>query len=204
MLKKLLVECNQRKRPLWSSTQSMGASFDPDTLGKVRTMETDHWSHATRWWINGDDLEAKDAQQDAPKTTRSRSSTSSDRFVRSHCYHQYSAQPQKQIAAYFWIFKSSTKFPSQRIKNQVNQRFLQAGMAKTLKVVHSEIFWTARSAKSETGITLSFGFGLKRMPTYWKGNFIKFSIELYFGICSILDAGENPRRRGRSNAMRTR
>ena len=34
------------------------------------------------------------------------------------------------------------------------------------------------------------------MTTCWKGNFIKFSIELYFGICSILDAGENPRRRG--------
>jgi hypothetical protein len=34
------------------------------------------------------------------------------------------------------------------------------------------------------------------MTTCWKGNFIKFSIELYFCICSILDAGENPRRRG--------
>ena len=62
---------------------------------------TDHWRYATRWWINGDDLQAEDAQQDALKTTRSRSSTSSDRFVRSHCYHQYSTQPQKQIAAYF-------------------------------------------------------------------------------------------------------
>ena len=122
--------------------------FDLDILGKARTMEIDHWRHDTRWWINGDDLEAKDAQQDGlPKTTRSRSSTSSDRFVRSHCYHQYSAQPQKQIAAYFWIFKSSTKFPSRRIKNQFNRRFLQAGMAKTLKVVHSENFWTAQRQK---------------------------------------------------------
>jgi len=34
------------------------------------------------------------------------------------------------------------------------------------------------------------------MTTRWKGNFINFSIELYFCICSILDAGENPRRRG--------
>ena len=34
------------------------------------------------------------------------------------------------------------------------------------------------------------------MTTCWKGNFIKFSIELYFGIYSILDAGENQRRRG--------
>ena len=23
--------------------------FDPDTLGKARTMETDHWSRDTRW-----------------------------------------------------------------------------------------------------------------------------------------------------------
>ena len=147
MLKKLLVEYNQRKRPLWSSTQSTRASFDPDILGKARTMETDHWSHATRWWIKGDDLKAKDAQQDAPKTTRSRSSTSSDRFVRSHCYHQYSAQPQKKIAVYFWIFKSPMKFRFQRIKNEANRSFLQEVMAKTSKVVHSEIFWTARSAK---------------------------------------------------------
>jgi len=147
MLKKLLVECNQRKRPLWSSTRSTGASFDPDTLGKARTMETYHWSHATRWWINGDDLEAKDAKQDAPKTTRSRSSTSSDRFVRSHCYHQYYARPQKKIEVYFWILKSPMKFQFQQIKNEVNQSFLQEVMAKTSKVVHSEIFWTARSAK---------------------------------------------------------
>ena len=34
------------------------------------------------------------------------------------------------------------------------------------------------------------------MITCWKGNFINFLIELYFGICSILDTGENPRRRG--------
>src|SRR4029079_10691327 len=95
----LLIErCYQGRKPFGSSTQSTGASFDPDTLGKARTMETDHWSLATRWRINGADLEAKDAEQDAPKTKRSRSSTSSDRFVRSHCYHQYSAQPQKRIA----------------------------------------------------------------------------------------------------------
>ena len=35
------------------------------------------------------------------------------------------------------------------------------------------------------------------MTTCWKGNCINFSIELYFGICSILDAGENLRRRGK-------
>jgi hypothetical protein len=28
------------------------------------------------------------------------------------------------------------------------------------------------------------------MTTRWKGNFINFSIELYFYICSVLDRGE--------------
>ena len=178
--------------------------FDPDTLGKARTMETDHWSHDTRRWINGDDLEAKDAWHYAPKTTWSRSLTSSGEFTRRYCSHQCPARPQKKRAAYFWIFKSSMKFPFQRIKNQVNQRFLQAGMAKTLKVVHSENFWTARSAKSETSITLSFGFGLRWMTTRWKGNFINISIDLYFGICSVEYIGEILQRRDKSNAMRTR
>ena len=124
-------------------------------------------------------LKPRDARHYAPKTTWSRSLTSSDEFTRRYCSHQCPARPQKQIAAYFWIFKSSTKFPFQRIKNQVNRRFLQAVMAKTLKVVHSENFWTARSAKSETGITPSFGLGLRWMTTRWKGNFINISIDLY-------------------------
>ena len=65
-------------------------------------------------------------------------------------------------------------------------------------------FWTARSAKSKTGITPSFGLRLKQMTTHWKGNFINISIDLYFGICSVEYTWEIPRRRGRSNAMRTR
>jgi len=149
-------------------------------------------------------LKPRDARHYAPKTTWSRSLTSSGEFTRRYCNHQCPARPQKQRAAYFWIFKSSTKFPFQRIKNQVNRRFLQAVMAKTLKGVHSENFWTARSAKSETGITPSFGLGLRWMTTRWKGNFINISIDLYFGICSVEYTGEIPQRRGRSNAMRTR
>ena len=148
-------------------------------------------------------LKPRDAQHYAPKTTWSTSLTSSDEFTRYYS-HQCPARPQKQIAAYFWIFKISTKFPFHRIKNQVNRRFLQAGMAKTLKVVHSGNFWTARSAKSETDITLSFGFSLRWMTTRWKDNFINISIDLYFGICSVEYIGEIPRRRGRRNVMRTR
>jgi hypothetical protein len=40
------------------------------------------------------------------------------------------------------------------------------------------------------------------MSTLWKGYFINFSIELYFGICSVMYTGENPQGRGSSNAMR--
>ena len=149
-------------------------------------------------------LKPRDARHYVPKTTWSRSLTSLDEFTRRYCSHQCPAQPQKQIAAYFLIFKSSTNFPFQQIKNQVNRRFLQAVMAKTLKVVHSENFWIARSAKSETGITLSFGFGLRWMTTHWKDNFINISMDLYFGICSVEYTGEIPQRRGRSNARRTR
>jgi hypothetical protein len=39
------------------------------------------------------------------------------------------------------------------------------------------------------------------MSTHWKGNFIKFSIEQYFGICSVMYTGENPRKRGSSNTI---
>ena len=51
MLDILLVEwCYQGRKPLRSSTQSTGASTNPDTLGKARIMEkTHHWSHAMCW-----------------------------------------------------------------------------------------------------------------------------------------------------------
>jgi hypothetical protein len=32
------------------------------------------------------------------------------------------------------------------------------------------------------------------MTTSWKGNFIKFSIDLYFDICSILDRGKSTKK----------
>jgi hypothetical protein len=33
------------------------------------------------------------------------------------------------------------------------------------------------------------------MTTRWKGNFINFSIELYFDICSVLDREESIKKR---------
>jgi hypothetical protein len=42
------------------------------------------------------------------------------------------------------------------------------------------------------------------MTTYWKGNFISFSIELYFDICSVLDRGEIYNKRDSKDMMKTR
>jgi hypothetical protein len=47
-------------------------------------------------------------------------------------------------------------------------------------------------------ITPSFGLRLRWMCTRWKGNFIKFSMEQYFCICSIMYTWVNPRKRGSS------
>jgi hypothetical protein len=33
------------------------------------------------------------------------------------------------------------------------------------------------------------------MTTHWKGNFINFSIELYFDICSVLERGKFMKKR---------
>jgi hypothetical protein len=76
-------------------------------------------------------------------------------------------------------------------------------MAESPMVAHDEIL-DSKQCWSETAIAPSFGLRLRRISTRWKGNFIKFSIELYFGICSVLYAGVNPRRRGSNKATTTR
>jgi hypothetical protein len=43
---------------------------------------------------------------------------------------------------------------------------------------------------SKTNIAPLFELHFRWMTTRWKGNFINFSIELYFNICSVLDRGE--------------
>jgi hypothetical protein len=47
----------------------------PVTLAKAIMKKTHHCHHATRWSSNGDDLKTKETRCNAPKTTRSRSST---------------------------------------------------------------------------------------------------------------------------------
>jgi hypothetical protein len=53
------------------------------------------------------------------------------------------------------------KLRFQRIKNQVNRRFLQAGMAELPKVARSEIFWTAYKSGNKTAIAPSFVLRLR-------------------------------------------
>jgi hypothetical protein len=114
----------------------------------------------------------------------------------------YLHEPQQKTIRYIWIFRSCMKSTLQRIKRQGNRRFLQADMAESPMVAHAEM--NIKQCWSETAIAPSFGLRLRRMSTRWKSNFINFSIELYFGICSVLYAGVNPRRRGSNKAMTTR
>jgi hypothetical protein len=102
-----------------------------------------------------------------------------------------------RTTGYILIFISPMKLHFQQIKNQVNQRFLQAGMAELPKVARSE-FWTACKSRNKMAITPSFRLRLRWMSTRWKGNFIKFSMEQYFYICSVMYTGKNPRKKGSS------
>jgi hypothetical protein len=112
-------------------------------------------------------------------------------------------EPQQKTIEYIWIFRSPMKSTFKRIKRQGNRRLLQADMAEPPKVACAETLGSKQSW-SETAIAPSFGLWSRRMSTHWNGNFINTSIELYFGICSVLDAGVNPWIRGISNAMMTK
>jgi hypothetical protein len=113
------------------------------------------------------------------------------------------AQPLQKTIGYIWIFRSSMKSTFQWIKQQGNRRFLQADMAESPMVAHAEIL-DSNQCWSETAIAPSFGLRLRQMSTCWKGNFINFSIKLYFDICSVLYAWVNPRRRVSNKVMTTR
>jgi hypothetical protein len=166
-------------------------------------MKTHHRHHATHWSSNGDDLKPNETRRNAPKTIISRLSTSSDRFARSLCSHQSLHNlkgEQQDIFGYLeapWSYASNKP----RIKSigGSHKRIWPNYRMRVLK-----IFWTACKSGNKTVIAPSFGLRLRWMSTRWKGNFIKFLIEQYFGIYSVMYTGENPRKRGSSNTMRTR
>ena len=75
------------------------------------------------------------------------------------------------------------------------------------QIIEGCAFWKfldSTQDKSKTGITPSFGLRLRWTTTRWNGNFINFSMDQYFGICSVDYTGENPQGRGRSNMMRNK
>jgi hypothetical protein len=57
---------------------------------------------------------------------------------------------------------------------------------------------------SKTDIAPLFELRFRWMTTRWKGNFINFSIELHFDICSVLDREEVHEKRDSKETMRTR
>jgi hypothetical protein len=162
-----------------------------------------HYHHAHAAMVMT--FEAKDAQHGALKDFKMKTTrTSPDRWTRrimmsSICV----ANPQQEKIRYIWILRSSLKYSFQRIKRQGNRRFLQVDMAQSPMVAHAEIL-DSKQCLCKTTIAPSFGLRLRQMRTRCKDNFINFSIELYFGICSILYAGVNPRRRVSNKAMTTR
>jgi hypothetical protein len=154
--------------------------------------KTHHCHHATRWSSNGDDLKPKETRCNAPKTTRSRSSTYSDQFTRSFSSHQFMHNlkgKQQDIFVYLeapWSYASNES----RIKS-IGGSYKQVWPNyRRLHVLNFSGF-----CRNKTAIAPSYGLRLRWMSTHWKGNFIKFSIEQYFGICSVMYTGENPRKK---------
>jgi hypothetical protein len=144
----------------------------------------DHVKHDGKWFHYHHALaamvmtfEAKDARHGALKDFKMKTTrTSLDRWTKrittsSRCLHE----PQQKTIRYIWICRSSMKSTFQWIKRQGNRSFLQADMAESPMVAHAEIL-DSKQCWSETAIAHSFGLRLRRMSTYWKGKFIKFSI----------------------------
>ena len=149
-------------------------------------------------------LEPRDAQQGALKTTRSWSSTSSDQFARRYCSHQHSAPPQRKLAAYFLDIRKLHEVLVPTNQESSQSEIPTSGYGWNIEGRALWNFLDSTQRQNETGITPTSELGLRWMTTRWKGNFINFSIDLYFGIYSVEYTGESPRRRDRSNAMRTR
>jgi hypothetical protein len=129
--------------------------------------KTHHCHHATRWSSNGDDLKLKETRRNTPKATRSRSSTSLDWFARSLCSHQSLHNLKGEQQDIFGYLEAPWSYASNE----------------------SRIKSTCKSG-NKTAITPSFGLWLRWMSTRWKGNFIKFSMEKYLCICSVMYTGK--------------
>jgi hypothetical protein len=152
--------------------------------------KTHRCHHVTLWSCNGDNLKPKDTRRSAPKTTTSRSSTSSDRVARSLCSHQSLHNLKEEQHDIFGYLEAAWSYTSNEPRIKSTGGSYKADMAELPKIARSEIFWTACKSGNKTAIAPSFGLWLRWMSTRWKSNFIKFSMEQCFGICSVMYTGK--------------
>jgi hypothetical protein len=159
--------------------------------------KTHYCHHATRWSSNGENLKPKETRWNAPKTTRSRSSTYSDQFTRSFCSHQFLHNLKENNRISLDIFKShEVTLPTNQESSQSEVPI--SGYGRITEGCTFWDFWTACKSGNKTAITPSFGLRLRWMSTRWKDNFIKFSMEQYFLYMFCYLQWENPRKRGSS------
>ena len=85
------------------------------------------------------------------------------------------------------IFRSSMKFPFQRIQDQWIWRPVQGDMARILDVARSEIRQDRLQHWDKMDTTLLFGINFGRIRTRWKGKFVHFAMEQCFSTCSVLE-----------------
>jgi hypothetical protein len=76
--------------------------------------KTHHCHHATRWSSNGEDLKPTETRCNAPKTTRSRSSTYSDQFTRSFSSHQNLHNLKRKQHDIFWYLEAPCSYASNK------------------------------------------------------------------------------------------
>jgi hypothetical protein len=95
-------------------------------------------------------------------------------------------QSQRENTEYFWTPWSydSNKSRIKTIRGSYKRLCPNHRVQHVLKsVLDSTQCW------SKTDKAPLFDLRFRWMTTSWKGNFINFSIELYFDICSVLDRG---------------
>jgi hypothetical protein len=117
--------------------------------------------------------------------------------------NQNSAWSRRGNTGYFWIFRSPWSYDSNksRIKTIGGSYKRLCPNHRVQHVLKSVLDSTQRWSK--TGIAPLFELHFRWMTTCWKGNFIKFSIELYFDICSVQDRGGNPWKRDSEEMVMT-
>jgi hypothetical protein len=148
-----------------------------------------HCHHATRWYSNGEGLKPKETRCNAPKTTRSRSSTYRINSQEVSVPINFRTTSRENNRISLDIYKPhEVTLPTNQESSQ--SEVPTSGYGRITEGCTFWNFWTACKSGNKTATTPSFGLRLRWMSTRGKGNFIKFSIEQYFGICSVMYTGK--------------